>query len=69
MNRPPRTDAHRERDVLLQQFADAGLVPVVSTNGGVPEADIQVVKGAQPGDVSEARLTDRGLTRLLEAAR
>lgn len=64
--RPPRTNAHRERDALLQRFHDAGLVAVVSTNGSAPEADIQIVKGVQPGDVPEVWLTERGRARLAE---
>lgn len=72
MNRPPRTDAHRQRDELIAQFAAVGLTPVVSTNGGVPEADIQVAKallteGGKHGELIEARLTDRGRQRLADA--
>ena len=68
MVRPPRTAGHAQRDALIQQFADAGLVPAISTNGGIPDADIQVVKGPQPGDVSEAWVTALGQRRL-DAAR
>jgi len=72
MLKPPPTDAHRERDRYLQMFHAAGLVPIVSTNGGIPDADIQVTKtlldeGGKHGDVLEARLTDRGQRRLAEA--
>lgn len=62
--RPPRTNAHRERDALLQRFHDAGLTATVSTNGSNPEADIQIVKGEQPGDVPNVWLTDKGRARL-----
>ena len=65
--RPPRTDAHRERDALLQRFAALGLQPVVSTNGSIPDADIQIVKGAKPGDVPQCWLTLRGGLRLNNA--
>jgi hypothetical protein len=65
--RPPRTDAHRERDALLARFAALGLQPVVSTNGSNPEADIQIVKGAQPGDVPQCWLTVKGTNRLYHA--
>ncbi len=39
-------------------------MPIISTNGGIPYADIQVVKGEQPGEVLEAWLTRRGEARL-----
>ena len=68
MNRPPRTPGHAQRDALIQQFAAAGLVPSISTNGSNIEADIQQVKGPQTGDVSEAWVTARGQSRL-DAAR
>jgi hypothetical protein len=68
VQRPPRTAAHADRDALIRQFADAGLTAVVSTNGGIPDADIQVVKGAQPGDVPECWLTERGRARLAHYA-
>ena len=64
MVRPPRTAGHAQRDALIQQFAAAGLVPSISTNGGIPDADIQQVKGPQPGDVIEAWITARGEARL-----
>lgn len=67
LTRPPRTDGHRQRDALVQQFADAGLVPAISTNGSNPHGDIQQVKGPQPGDVIEAWITARGQARLDEA--
>lgn len=65
--RPARTKGHRQRDACLQRFRDAGLVAVVSTNGSDPEADIQIVKGPQPGDVLEAWVTARGEARLPKA--
>ena len=43
VTRPPRTDAHRERDRLCAQFHDAGLTPFVSCNGSYPDADIQTM--------------------------
>ena len=64
LTRPPRTAAHAMLQTLIAQFKDAGLVPVISTNGGIPEADIQVVKGAKPGEVIEAWMTNNGLDRL-----
>lgn len=67
MVRPPRTEGHRQRDALLAQFAAAGLMPVVSTNGSIPNADIQVSfdKRTHPGgDVVRADLTARGSQRL-----
>lgn len=70
--RPPRTDAHRQRDAYLQQFADLGLVPILSTNGSHPNADIQFVK--VPADEAhshadlfggvECWITERGAARL-----
>ena len=62
--RPDRTAAHATRDDLLRQFRDVGLVPVVSTNGSIPDADVQVVKGTKPGEVVDCWLTLRGQDRL-----
>lgn len=62
--RPARTEGHAQRDALIAQFTAAGLVPILSTNGSNPEADIQIVKGPQPGEVIEAWLTARGERRL-----
>lgn len=64
VTRPPRTEGHRQRDTLLADFAAAGLSPVLSTNGSIPEADIQIVKGPQHGEVIEAWLTSKGKQRL-----
>lgn len=64
MRRPDRTDAHRERDALLQRFHDCGLVAVISTNGSNPEADIQVAFGDKPGEAVGAWLTSRGSAQL-----
>ena len=64
MNRPPRTAGHAQLQTLVKQFADAGLTPVVSTNGSIPGADIQVAKGPKPGEVVEARLTTKGSRRI-----
>lgn len=62
--RPPRTEAHRQRDTYLQQFADRGLVPILSTNGGEPDADIEIIKGDKPGDVRECWVKPWGERRL-----
>lgn len=67
LTRPARTDAHRQRDTYLQQFADLGLVPVLSTNGGEPDADIEVIKGDKPGDVRDCWIKPNGLARLRAA--
>jgi len=67
--RPPRTAAHVTLQTLIAQFKDAGLVPVISTNGGVPDADIQIVKGPQPGDVTECWITAHGNIRLASPAK
>lgn len=64
VTRPVRTEAHAKRDTYLQQFADLGLTPVVSANGSIPDADIQIVKGAQPGEVLDCWVTDKGRARL-----
>ncbi len=71
--RPPRTDAHRRRDELAAQFTALGLTPVISTNGGIPHADIQVVKtllseGGKHGEVTDCWLTDLGTRRLYQAS-
>ena len=67
--RPTRTEAHAERDRLIRQFADVGLQPVISTNGSIPDADIQQAKailrdGGKHGEVVECWLTERGQARL-----
>ncbi len=67
VQRPPRFPAHSRRDVLLAQFHAAGIIPIVSTNGGIPEADIQVVKGAKPGEVVECWVTAHGTRRIAAA--
>jgi len=66
--RPPRTAAHVERDRLIQQFHDAGLQAVVSTNGSIPDADIQVafVTAPEGGQALSAWLTAKGQARLDE---
>jgi hypothetical protein len=64
IERPPRTAGHAQRDAAIKRFADAGLVPVLSTNGGNPEADIQIVKGPKAGEVLEAWITAKGEARL-----
>jgi hypothetical protein len=65
VSRPPRTEAHAQRDALIQQFADKGLTPVLSTNGSVPSADIELTfNKLQPGSVSAAVLTEAGRQRL-----
>lgn len=67
ITRPPRTDAHRQRDAFLQQFAALGLTPVVSTNGAIPDADIHIVKGETPGEVLACWITGKGAARLARA--
>lgn len=78
--RPPRTEAHRQRDAFLQQFHAAGLVPRLSTNGGIPDADIQIVKALLPakdgtggdgqyGEVLDCWVTVQGQARLEQAQR
>ncbi len=67
--RPPRTDAHATRDALLQQFKDAGLQATISTNGSIPDADIQqsvglLKEGGKYGEVVDVSLTERGQARL-----
>lgn len=67
--RPARTKAHAERDALLQQFADAGLQPIISTNGSIPHADIELTmaslkEGGQYGEMQNAAITERGAARL-----
>lgn len=69
VTRPPRTAAHAERDRLIALFADAGLVPILATNEGTPDADIQIAKGSKPGAVLECWLTSRGEARLAAAQR
>jgi hypothetical protein len=66
-SRPPRTAAHAKRDELTALFASHGLVAVVSTNGSIPEADIELTKGARPGEVTSVFLTASGEARLKAA--
>lgn len=64
-------------DVLaaLQRFYDVGLTPVLSTNGGIPGADVQVVRvpadqASGPADrlrVLDVWVTDKGEQRLRDA--
>lgn len=70
--RPPRTAAHADRDALIAQFAAAGLTPSLSTNGSIPDADIQV--GRRPladsgvhGELDGAWITAKGQARLIHA--
>ena len=67
IQRPPRTAAHNTRDELIARFAALKLTPVISTNGGEPTADIQCVKGLQPGELIDCWLTVLGAARLDEA--
>jgi hypothetical protein len=67
--RPPRTAAHAERDRLVRLFADAGLVPVMSTNGGEPSADIELVLGTKPGELRAVWVKPMGERRLQAASR
>jgi len=69
ITRPPRTDAHQLLAAFVARFKEAGLIPVISTNGGVPDADIQIVKGPQPGDVTECWITAHGNIRLASPAK
>ena len=72
-----RPAAHVDRDRYLALFHSAGLVPVVSTNGGIPDADIQLAK--VPGNEAHSKaelegaiecwVTERGQARLEEAAK
>ena len=67
--RPPRTDAHATRDALLQQFKDAGLQATISTNGSIPDADLEqttpaLKNGGKYGDVTECVITSNGQARL-----
>ncbi len=62
--RPPRTDAHRLRDELIARFAAAGLTPVLSTNGSIPSADIELILGVKPGDLRDAWIKPQGVRRL-----
>jgi hypothetical protein len=66
--RPPRTAAHAERDRLTRLFHDAGLVPVLSTNGGEPNSDIELVLGTKPGELREAWVKPAGVARYRAAS-
>ena len=63
-SRPPRTAAHAKRDELTALFAAHGLVAVVSTNGSIPGADIELILGVQPGELRDAWLKPAGADRL-----
>ena len=64
LTRPPAIAA------AIERFHALGIVPVVSTNGGIPHADIQIAKipadEAKAGDVTfiDAWVTERGEARL-----
>lgn len=68
MMKPTRTPAHAQLAELLSQFRDAGVTPIVSTNGGELGADIQIAKGPAAGDVADVWITDAGWARLRAAA-
>lgn len=72
ITRPPRTAAHAERDRLIAEFVAAGLTPTVSTNGSMPDADIQVgrrqlTESGRHGELDGAWLTSLGARRLIQA--
>lgn len=58
-------------DTALQRFHDAGLTPMLSTNGSIPDADVQVVrvpadqrKAGEPNVILDVWVTDKGEARL-----
>jgi hypothetical protein len=64
---PDRADL----DAALNRFHAAGLTPVLSTNGGIPDADIEVTRGpleqGHPRPVLAVTVTASGLARLATA--
>jgi len=58
-------------DAALAQFHAVGLVPVLSTNGGIPEADVQVVRvpanqrvKGEANVILDVWITEKGQARL-----
>jgi hypothetical protein len=58
-------------DETLAQFHAAGLVPVLSTNGGIPQTDVQVVRvpanqrvKGEPNVILDVWITEKGQARL-----
>lgn len=69
--RPDRGPKRAELDTLIGRFAAAGLQPVVSTNGSIPNADIQVAQvpakeagGPDRWKIEDVWITAHGRTRL-----
>ncbi|HMF58847.1 MAG TPA: hypothetical protein VK595_00665 [Vicinamibacterales bacterium] len=62
--KPDRGPKLAELTALLARFAEAGLQPVLSTNGGIPEADIQVAKETGHSLILGVWLTAKGQARL-----
>jgi hypothetical protein len=58
----------------LTRFHDAGLTPVLSTNGAIPDADVQVVRvpadqrtQGEPNAILDVWVTEKGEARLGKA--
>ena len=64
MTKPDQGPKRVDLDAFLARFAEAGLQPVISTNGGIPEADIHVAKVTGDPRILDVWLTASGLARL-----
>jgi len=60
-----------DREALLAPFHDAGLTPVLATNGSIPDADVQVVRvpanlrvQGEANVILDAWITEKGQRRL-----
>ena len=61
---PDRADL----DAAIARFHAVGLTPVLSTNGGIPDADIEVTRGKRrpnnTAPIVDVTVTAAGLARL-----
>lgn len=61
---PDRADLH----AALDRFYAAGLTPVLSLNGSIPEADVEVTRyprvQGQASSILDVQVTERGQARL-----
>jgi len=64
MTKPDQGPKRVELNAFLAEFAARGLTPVLSTNGGVPEADIHLAKVTGEPEILDVWITAKGHARL-----
>ena len=64
MTKPDQGPKRADLDGLLAEFAAVGLTPVLSTNGGVPDADIHIAKVTGEPLILDVWITAKGHARL-----